>query len=132
MAFYNLRSSDGKFEFTDWEIYYYQESTNDNYILKYPYYIYVVDTYKYARILAQKYGEEKALQFVEELNELKDKFFDFIYDNIHDEKIKHIYEKGAGDTYPSVYEKDLKIIYNYFLPLQKDFAKKWDLYVNCD
>ena len=41
-------------------------------------------------------------------------------------------KKMLGDTYPSVYEKDLKIIYNYFLPLQKEFAKKWDLYVNCD
>lgn len=131
MAFYNLRSSDGKFEFTDWEVYYYRGDVNDKYDLKYPYNTFVLDIYKYARILAQKYGEEKALQFVEELNELEGKFNDFIFDSICSGKIKYCYGKDAGG-YPAVYDKDLKIIYDYFLPLQKEFADKWDLYVNCD
>lgn len=132
MAFYNLRSSDGKFEFTDWEVYYYRGDVNDKYVLKYPYNTFVLDIYKYARILAQKYGEEKALKFVEELNELEGKFNDFISDSLCFGKIKYCYGKDAGDTYPAIYDKDLKIIYDYFLPLQKEFADKWDLYVNCD
>lgn len=66
------------------------------------------------------------------MNALVEKFYNIMYDKINKGEIKYSYKKEDCNGYPSIYEKDIKKIYDLFLPMQKEFADKWDLYVNCD
>lgn len=126
MAFYNLRTKFDNKDLTDFEIYYYCENGKE-YTLKYYFRVDFYHTYHFAK------GLENGDKFIEELDLLRASFYDFVYQNISKNKIKLLYTKEElGNEYPVKYDKDLKIIYDWFLPKQKEFAKKWDLYINVD
>ena len=126
MAFYNLRERSNSKDLTDFSIYYYSENGKD-YHLKYSFSVDFYQVYHFAKNL--KDGDK----FVEELDLLRCSLYDFIFNNVSNNKIKYLYtEEELGDEYPAKYDKDLKIIYDWFLPKQKEFAKKWNLYINVD
>lgn len=128
MHFFSLMTPDRKLEIMFWQVYYKKDGVSEWSVLRYDVPILLKDTYTYAKHIDNKLGEKKSYCFIEDLNSLKYKLIDFIESNIKSNKIRKYLTKQESKNYQEMY-KDLQIIYNYFLPLQKDFAKKWSLEV---
>lgn len=127
MAFYNLRERSGSVNLTDFEAYYSHDESNDPYKLSYHFRVEFHAVYYFAKSLRDK-GDE----FINDLKKLREDFYNIMYDKINKCEIAYSYKKEECTGYPAVYEKDVKKIYDLFLPMQKEFAEKWNLYINCD
>lgn len=126
MPYYNLRERTGSANLTDFEAYYDVYDRGD-YYLKYHFRVEFYAVYYFAKSLGNK-GDE----FINDLDALIDKSYDALHDKINKGEIKYSYKKEDCDEYPPIYKKDIKKIYDLFLPMQKEFANKWNLYINCD
>ena len=112
MSFYNLRPKGTCTNLTDMEIYYCSSSYYAGEEFNRYFNIYAKELYYYAKSLPN--GDA----FVNELDELCEKFYDIIYRAVEKGEIKLFYTKEECDK-PGYapYEKDLKLIYDRFLPL---------------
>lgn len=127
MPYYNLRERTGSANLTDFEAYYdYSEYCSYSH-LQYHFNVYFDAVYYFAKSLGDK-GDE----FINDLKKLRDDFYNIMYDKINKCEISDCYYKSNCKDYNSPCKKDIKKIYDIFLPLQKEFAEKWNLYINCD
>ena len=126
MAFYNLRERSGSVNLTDFEAYYDNNGRID-YCLNYHFRVDFHSAYYFSKSLGNK-GDE----FINDLDKLREDFYNIMFSKLEKGEIKYSYKNEDCNGYPAIYEKDLKKIYDIFLPMQKEFADKWNLYINCD
>lgn len=126
MAFYNLRERTGSVNLTDFEAYY-DINGRIAYCLNYHFRVDFHSAYYFAKSLGNK-GDE----FINDLDKLREDFYNIMFSKLEKGEIKYSYKKEDCNGYPPIYEKDIKKIYDLFLPMQKEFAEKWNLYINCD
>lgn len=127
MAFYNLRERSSSVNLTDFEAYYdYSEYCGYRH-LQYHFNVYFDAVYYFAKSLGDK-GDE----FINDLKKLREDFYNIMYDKMNKCEIADCYYKSNCKDYNSPCEKDIKKIYDIFLPMQKEFAVKWGLEINDD
>lgn len=126
MAFYNLRERTGSVNLTDFEAYY-DSNGRIAYCLNYHFRVDFHSAYYFAKSLGNK-GDE----FINDLDKLREDFYNIMFSKLEKGEIQYSYKKEDCNGYPPIYEKDIKKIYDLFLPMQKAFAEKWNLYINCD
>lgn len=127
MAFYNLRERSSSVNLTDFEAYYNHYELNAPYKLSYHFNVDFHAVYYFAKSLGDK-GDE----FINDLDKLREDFYNTMFSKLEKGEITYSYKNEDCNGYPAIYEKDLKKIYDIFLPMQKEFADKWNLYINCD
>ena len=126
MPYYNLRERTGSANLTDFEVYYTSDSSK-GYRLEYHFRVNFQAVYYFAKTLGNKADE-----FIDDLAKLDDDFYDIMFSKLEKGEIRPYYSKADCEGFKPPYENDKKKVYDIFLPMQKEFANKWHLYINCD
>lgn len=123
MAFYNLRKISRGPNLTYFEVYWYS-CDRTCHTLEIHFNIHFLEAYEVSKMYGAKQDE-----FVKELDALQTEFYDGIFDMVEHSQLKATLPMESDYKEREV---ELKKIYDWFLPKQEAFAKKWGLYLNVD